>query len=150
MPRVETWIVGAPRKCQWWIKCCRGDYWTLLFYSGVVPLKKSSKYDHVLKISSQKTQWCSQILIWIYNFRKITGSYFQSHVWLVMAPLWWALTCTLGLFGQLVLRCWASLNMVQTSIHRWGFFFPFWNIQKIVGERIYITTKGTFVRPYFY
>ena len=44
-------------------------------------------------------------------------------LWLLVAFRWRALTCILDLSGQLVLRCWASLNMVQTSIHRWGFFF---------------------------
>jgi hypothetical protein len=32
--------------------------------------KKLSKCDLVLKISSQGTQWCSRILIWIYSFEK--------------------------------------------------------------------------------
>jgi hypothetical protein len=40
------------------------------------------------------------------------------------------------------------LNMVQTSTHLWGFCFffsSFWNVQKIVGDRIYVTTKGHYL-----
>ena len=129
-----------------WIKCCRGDYWTLLFYSGVVPLKKSSKYDHVLKISSQEHG--SAVEFWF--------GYTILKKWLCYTP-WLSVTrihrhaCDDGPWRAHwafpVNSCWDAglcwtnsagaheglergrdpvttwLNMVQTSIHRWGFCF---------------------------